>query len=180
MPTWVISAFLDDDVLALNRAIGIIRRRNISVPSLSIGESGRPGIQRLTCVVESDEDATLRMANQLRKMVGIHGVLLHPASACTAREHALIRVRLTPLQLSPLLDTIALYDAQVLEERPHDLLLEATGSAPFMVSLLRALEPYGILDLSRGGTLALPHTPAASAAQPAPEAAPRTATAIPA
>jgi acetolactate synthase-1/3 small subunit len=181
MPTWVVSAFLDDDVLALNRAIGIIRRRNIRVPSLSIGASARPGLQRLTCLVESDADATERMANQLRKMVGVHQVMVASAAECASREHALIRVRLAAPQLSALLDTVALYDARIVEETPHDLLLEATGSAPFMTSLLRALEPFGITDLARGGTLALPHVPAAESAAPrAGLAAPRVATAIPA
>ncbi len=182
MPTWVVSAFLDDDLLALNRAIGIIRRRNLRVPSISLGPSPRAGVSRLTCVVEGDDAATERMANQLRKMVGVHAVLCHPESVCVSREHIIVRVRVSPAQLSALLDTVALYDAGVVEESSHDLLIEATGGAPFMTSLLRALEPFGILDQARGGTLALPPAPppeAAGAHRPA-AAAPPVATAIPA
>ncbi len=181
MPTWVITAFLDDDVLALNRAIGIIRRRNIGVPSLSIGPSDRPGVNRVNCVVVTDEDAAARMANQLRKMVGVHAVMMHPASECTSREHALVRVRVSPAQLSALLDAVALYDAHIVGESAHDLLIEATGTAPFMVSLLRALEPFGIVDLARSGTLALPPAAAPEAEAVRAEAtAARGVTAVPA
>lgn len=181
MPTWVVSAFLDDDLLALNRAMGIIRRRNIQVPSISLGPCARAGVTRLTCIVESDEAATERMANQLRKMVGVSEVLVYAESECAGREHALARVRVSPAQLSALLDTVALYDARIVEESAHDLLLEATGTAPFMVSLLRALEPFGIMDLVRGGTLALPPAPAPEAELPRAGApAPRAASAIPA
>ena len=181
MPTWVVSAFLDDDLLALNRAMGIIRRRNIKVPSISLGPCGRAGVTRLTCIVESDEAATERMANQLRKMVGVSEVLVYPESYCAGREHVLARVRVSPAQLSALLDTVALYDARIVEEGAHDLLLEATGTAPFMVSLLRALEPFGIVDLVRGGTLALPPAPASDAeVQRTSSAAPRVPTAVPA
>ncbi len=181
MPTWVVSALLDDDLLALNRAIGIIRRRNLNVPSFSLGPSVRDGVTRLTCIVEGDEAATIRMANQLRKMVGVQEVLVHAESECTGREHALVRVRVSPAVLSALLDTVALFDAAVIGESPHDLLIEATGSAPFMVSLLRALEAYGIIDLVRGGTLALPPAaPPDGGAQRPSAVPPRVATAIPA
>jgi len=181
MPTWVVSALLDNDLLALNRAIGIIRRRNLNVPSFSLGPSLRAGVTRLTCIVEGDEAATIRMANQLRKMVGVSQVLVHAESECVGREHALVRVRVSPAQLSALLDTVALFDAQVVDENPHDLLIEATGSAPFMVSLLRALEAFDILDLARGGTLALPPAPPPEPGAQRPSAAPpRVATAIPA
>jgi acetolactate synthase I/III small subunit len=181
MPTWVVSAFLDDDLLALNRAMGIIRRRNIQVPSISLGPCARAGVTRLTCIVESDEAATERMANQLRKMVGVSEVLVYAESECAGREHALARVRVSPAQLSALLDTVALYDARIVEESAHDLLLEATGTAPFMLSLLRALEPFGIIDLARGGMLALPPASAPEAeVPPAGLAAPRVASAIPA
>lgn len=179
-PTWVVSALLADDLLALNRALGILRRRNLPMSGVSLAPTGRPGTLRLTCLVTSDAAAAQRTANALRKMVDVREVVLHPEGDCTVREHALVRVRVTPSQLPALLDAISLYSAQVVEESPQDLLLEATGSAPFMTSFLRALEPFGILDLARGGTVCLPGRPATDpAAAPRPSTV-RIATAVPA
>jgi acetolactate synthase-1/3 small subunit len=182
MQTWVVSVLLHDDLLALNRAAGIIRRRNLPVGSISLGPTGRPGVLRLTCVVTADRGATDRMANALRKMIEVIEVAVHAESDCTSREHALIRVRVSPVQLSALLDVVSLFEAAVVEESPQDLLIEATGTTPFMTSFLRALEPFGILDLARGGTVVLPRAPAGSPAAPArpAPAVPRVATAIPA
>jgi acetolactate synthase-1/3 small subunit len=181
MPTWVVSALLEDDLLTLNRAIGVIRRRNLEVPSFSLGPSLRAGMTRLTCVVEGDEASTVRMANQLRKMVGVSEVLLHAESECAGREHALVRVRVSPAQLTALREAVALFGATVVAETPHDLIVEATGGAAVMAALLRALEPFGILDLARSGTLALPPAPPSEAGAERPAAAtPRVATAIPA
>jgi acetolactate synthase-1/3 small subunit len=180
--TWVVSVLLADDLLALNRATGIIRRRNLPVGSLSLGPSGRPGTVRLSFVVSTDRAATDRLANALRKMVEVREVTVHSESQCTTREHALVRVRVSPAQLSPLLDVVSLYEATIVEESPQDLLLEATGTAPFMVSLLRALEPFGILDLARGGALFVARQPAGDTpgAARTPTTAPRIAAAIPA
>ena len=56
-------------------------------------------------------------------------------------------------------------EARIVEESPDELLIEATGTGPFMVSLLRALEPFGILDLARSGPMVVPGPSPAS--QPA-------------
>ncbi len=180
MPTWVVTVLLADDLLALNRVVGIVRRRNLALSGLTLGPTARAGTSRLAVIVTGDAAAAERMANQFRKMVEVRGVTLHPESESTLREQALVRVRVAPVTLSALLDTVALYEARVVEETPQDLVVEATGTAPFMVSFLRALEPFGILDLARGSGLALPPRPAEAtplAAAPAPARLP---TAIPA
>jgi acetolactate synthase-1/3 small subunit len=147
---------MKDDLLALNRATGIIRRRNLPVASVALGPTSRTGTIRLTCVVSSERAATDRMANALRKMVEVREVNVYPEAECARRDHVLVRVRVSPMQLSPLLDVVSLFKAAVVEESPHALLIEATGTEPFMTSFLRAVEPFGILDLARSGALVLP------------------------
>ncbi len=181
MSNWVVAVLLEDDLIALNRAVGIVRRRNLALSSLTLGPSGRAGINRLVFTVTGDAAATERMANHLSKLAEARGVTLHPEPACTAREHALVRVRMSPMTLPALLDTAALYDARLVAEHAEDLTIEATGSAPFMVSFLRALEPFGVLELARSGALSLPPRPVAAAGVPPAAVAgthPRVATAI--
>jgi acetolactate synthase I/III small subunit len=181
LPSWIVAVLLEDDLLALNRAVGIVRRRNLAITSVSLGPSTRVGVSRLTTVVAADQDSVNRMANQLRKMVGALDVSVIPESHCITREHALIRVRVSPAELAGLLDTIALYQVQVLEEYAHELVLEATAAPPLLVSLLRALEPFGVLEVVRSGAIALPRPDAAdSAGGRAAHPIPRVATAIPA
>jgi len=155
LPSWVISVQLTDDLLALNRAVGIVRRRNLEVGSISLGPSPRVGVSRLTILVTADADAAERMANQLRKMSGVLEVGLSREADCVIREQALIRVRVSPPLLAPLLDTVELFQANILEEKPDQLVLEAAAPPPVLSSLLRALEPYGVLEVVRGGSLAL-------------------------
>lgn len=182
METWVISALLTDDLLAVNRATGIIRRRNLPVGGLSLGPTSRPGTLRLTCIVSSDRATADRLANALRKMVDVREVVVHAEAECTSREHALARVRVSAALLSALLDVVSLYEARIVEESSHELLLEANGTGPFMVSFLRALEPFGLLNLARSGPLVVPAQPAtepSGIARP-PTATPRLPAAIPA
>jgi acetolactate synthase-1/3 small subunit len=163
----VVITLLEDDLLALNRAVGIIRRRNLAVASMSLGASQPAGLTRLVCVVTCDPAAAERMAGQLRKMVGVREVTVMPEGECLTREHALIRVRAAPAQLAALLDVAGLYQAAVVEEGPRELILEATATPVFLGSFLRALEPFGVLEVVRGGTLALGRSGEAAVAAPA-------------
>ncbi len=158
LPTLVLTVALDDDLLTLNRVVGIMRRHNLAVGGLAVGPGPKGGQSRLTCTVASDPGAVDRMANALRKTVGVRDVTTLPESACTTREHLLLRLRHGPSRLSALLDVLALYEARILEETPEELVVEATGAAPLLGSLLRALEPYGVLAQVRGGAVALPRT----------------------
>jgi acetolactate synthase-1/3 small subunit len=180
LPSWVVAVLLEDDPLALNRAVGIIRRRNLAVASVSVGPSTRSGVSRLTCVVAADQASVDRMANQLRKMVGVLEAAVIPEADCLTREHALIRVRVSPADLARLLDTIALFHATVLEESAHELVIEAAAAPPTLVSLMRAMEPFGVVDMVRSGAIALPRPPASDAGGHAAIPAMRVAAAIPA
>lgn len=154
-----------DDLLTLNRVMGIVRRRNLAVASAALGPGQAPARRALTLVL-SDEPATVsRLVNHLRKTSGVTDASARPESECLTREQLLVRVRVAPVHLAALLDVAALYETRLLEESPEELLLEATGDEPLLGALLRALEPFGVLAWTRGGALALPRTPQSAPAQ---------------
>jgi len=173
----VVQVEFADDLLTLNRVMGIIRRRNLAVASAALGPGQDPAGRVLTLVL-ADEPATVsRLVNHLRKTSGVRDATARPEAEYLTREHLLVRVRVAPVHLAALLDVAALYETRILEESSEELLLEATGSDPLLGALLRALEPFGVLAFARGGALALPRTPPIVAG-PRPASAPRAASAV--
>jgi acetolactate synthase-1/3 small subunit len=152
---WTIVAILDDDLVVVERAIGGMRRRQLPLSDLAVGPARGHGALRLTCSTCADWPATQRLANQLRRIVGVRMVSVHPAGDCIVREQVLVRVRAIPSRLGELLDTLALYQATVVEEPFGALVVQVSGAAPFLASCLRALEPFGVLDVARGGSAVL-------------------------
>ena len=96
LSAWIISVLLPDDALALNRLMGIVRRRNIGLESFSVGPADRPGMLRVTCCMNADRGAIDRSANAIRRMIGVREVTVTGERDCVSREHALIRVRVAP------------------------------------------------------------------------------------
>ncbi|MGH7700018.1 MAG: NAD(P)-binding domain-containing protein, partial [Gemmatimonadales bacterium] len=69
-----VSILLDDALLTLNRAIGVLRRRNVPVGRLAVGPSGTAGVSRLTFVTAIDAGALDRVVQQVLKIIGVRDV----------------------------------------------------------------------------------------------------------
>jgi acetolactate synthase I/III small subunit len=153
--TRAVTVLLDDRFITLNRAVGLIRRRNFPVRSLSVGPTDTPGISRLTIMIQSDQATAERAVQHLQKIVGVREATAIPQGDTVAREIALVKVRPTPQQYGELLDVVQLYHATVVDETADAAIVELTGSEAFVLSCLRALERFEIVEVARSGAVAL-------------------------
>lgn len=163
--TQAVTVLLDDRLINLNRAVGLLRRRNLPVRSLAVGPTGTPGISRLTIMIQSDDATADRAVKHIQKMVGVRQAVALPTADTVAREMALVKVRAPGERYGELLDVVQLYRATVVDDTPEAVIIELTGAEAFVLSGIRALERFDILELARSGSIALE-----SGAPPAPAA----------
>jgi acetolactate synthase-1/3 small subunit len=71
------------------------------------------------------------------------------------RELALVKVRAPHERYAELLDVVQLYSAVVVDDSPDGLIVELTGSEAFVLSCVRALERFEVVEVARSGTIAL-------------------------
>jgi acetolactate synthase-1/3 small subunit len=153
--TQAVVVLLEDDLVTLNRVVGLIRRRNFPMRSLSVGPTGTAGVSRLTIMMQSDESAAERAVQHLQKIVGVHATAVIPRGDAVARELALVKLRPTAEQFAELLDVVQLYRATLVDESLDAVVLELTGSEAFVLSCLRALERFEIVEIARSGAVAM-------------------------
>ena len=153
--TRAVTVLLDDRIITLTRAVGLIRRRNFPVHSLSVGPTDTPGLSRLTIMLQSDQATAERAAQHLQKIVGVREATAIPPGDAVAREIALVKLRPTVQQYGELLDVVQLYHATVVDETADATIVELTGSEAFVLSCLRALERFEIVEVARSGAVAL-------------------------
>jgi acetolactate synthase-1/3 small subunit len=72
-----------------------------------------------------------------------------------ARELALVKVRAPHERYAELLDVVQLYHATVVDDTADTLIVELSGSEAFVLSCIRALERFGVVEIARSGTVAL-------------------------
>ncbi|MDF3053090.1 MAG: ilvN [Geminicoccaceae bacterium] len=150
-----VSVLLEDQLITLNRAVGLIRRRNLPVHSLAIGPTATPGISRLTIMMHSDQGTAERAVQQLQKIIGVRAAIAFPSLDAVARELALVKVRASADRYAELLDVVQLYNGVLVDDALDGLIVELTGSEAFVLSCLRALESFEVVEVARSGTIAL-------------------------
>jgi acetolactate synthase I/III small subunit len=150
-----VSVLLEDRWITLNRAVGLIRRRNLPVRSLAVGPTATPGISRLTIMIHSDTATADRAVQHLQKVVGVRAAVAFPAREGVLRELALVKVRAPHERYGELLDVVQLYNASVVDDSADTMIVELSGSEAFVLSCIRALERFGVVEVARSGTIAL-------------------------
>jgi acetolactate synthase I/III small subunit len=155
MITRAVTVLLEDRLITFTRAVGLLRRRNLPVRSLAVGPTVTPGVSRLTIMIQSDEATAERAVQQLHKVVGVRAAAAFPARDGVSRELALVKVRATGERYGELLDVVQLYHASVVDDSPEAIIVELTGSEAFVLSCIRALERFEVLEVARSGAVAL-------------------------
>jgi acetolactate synthase-1/3 small subunit len=150
-----VTVLLEDRLITCHRAVGLIRRRNLPVRSMAVGPTVTPGISRLTIMMHSDEATADRAVQYLQKVVGVRDAVAFPARDGVTRELALVKVRPASDRYGELLDVVQLYHASVVDDNPDATIVELTGSVAFVLSCIRALERFDILEVARSGAVAL-------------------------
>jgi acetolactate synthase-1/3 small subunit len=150
-----VSVLLEDHLITLNRAVGLIRRRNLPITSLAVGPTITPGLSRLTIMLKSDAATAERAVQHLQKMIGVRGAVAFPSSDGVTRELALVKVRAPHERYGELLDVVQLYNAVVVDDAAEGLIVELSGTEAFVLSCIRALERFEVVEVARSGTVAL-------------------------
>ena len=166
---YTLSVLLDQELVTFTRAVGVLRRRNLPIKSIAVGPSASPGLARLTIMMQTDRTTAERAAQQLEKVVGVRAAVAFPVGEGVARELALVKVRAGHERYAELLDIALLYKAAIIDESADAAILEVSGSEAFVLSFLRALEGFELLEVARSGAVVLER---ASDPSPAPTLTP--------
>jgi acetolactate synthase-1/3 small subunit len=106
-------------------------------------------------MMQSDMATAERAVQHLEKVIGVRGAIAFPTENGVARELALVKVGAPPHRYAELLDVVQLYNGVVLDDSNDGLIVELSGSEAFVLSCLRALERFDVIEVARSGTIAL-------------------------
>jgi acetolactate synthase-1/3 small subunit len=148
-------AYVEDRPGVLNRVTSLFRRRGFNIESLTVGRTERPGISRMTLVMDTDEDAARRLEANLYKLVNVLYVKDVTEQATVVRDLALIKVRSEASQRAQVMQLCEVFRARVVDVAPDAMVVEITGTQDKIDGLLEVLRPFGIIEIVRTGAIAM-------------------------
>ena len=148
-------AYVEDKPGVLNRVASLFRRRAFNIESLTVGHTERPGVSRMTIVVDSDQTSVQRVEQNLYKLVNVLRVDDVTEIPSVIRDLALIKMRANADTRLEILQIVEVFRARVVDTARTTLILEVTGSEAKIEALLDVLRPFGILEMVRTGSVAM-------------------------
>jgi acetolactate synthase-1/3 small subunit len=147
--------YVADHPGVLNRVSSLFRRRGYNIESLTVGHTHKSGISRMTVVVGIDaQGAPLVKANlyKLAEVLHVDDITSLPS---LHRELLIAKVAAAENLRPDLMRVLESFHARVLEGATEWLVIEATGAEEVIDRLIEGIQPFGILEMTRTGRVAM-------------------------
>jgi acetolactate synthase-1/3 small subunit len=147
-----IVALLQDHPGVLHRAVSLLRRRGFNIASLAVGRSEVEGVSRMTLVVEQEDvGQVVKQLNRLVEVLQVDDVTHDPT---IEREVVLVKVA-AGANMQSIVSVALGYGATIADVGMGTMLLELSGSPAKVEGFLERLSPFGILEATRTGRIAM-------------------------
>ena len=107
--------YVEDQPGVLTRVTSLFRRRGFNIESLTVGHTERPGVSRMTIVIDSDERAVPRIEANLYKLVNVISVENISPKPAVFRDLAMIKVAATESSRGPIMQLVDVFRARVVD-----------------------------------------------------------------
>lgn len=150
----LISCLVEDRPGVLARISGLISARGFNIDSLAVGATQIPEISRISLVCRGNHRVVGQIVNQLNKLVDVIRVADLSWDDCLDSELMLVKIA-SPSGREALDTVCRVFHARVSDFGKEGFIVEAAGRGEETDALIQALEPFGILEVSRTGRIAL-------------------------
>jgi acetolactate synthase-1/3 small subunit len=110
----------------------------------------------MTIVVEGDDAKVEQVRKQLDKIIEVIRISDITNDNPVAREMAMIKVKASPSTRSEIIQITDIFRGNIVDVSPDSLIIVVTGNQDKIDTMIELLRGFGIRELSRTGTIALP------------------------
>ena len=149
------AVYVENKPGVLTRVASLFRRRAFNIESLTVGHTDKPGVSRMTIVVDTDELGARRIEAHIYKLVNVLRIENITAKPGVFRDLAMIKVATSAESRTHVMQLVDVFRARVVDVAPDSLIIEITGTEDKIDGLLEVLKPYGVLEMVRTGRVAM-------------------------
>jgi len=156
MSRHTLSVLVENKPGVLTRVAGLFARRGFNINSLAVGPTERPGVARITVVVDVDQLPLEQVTKQLNKLINVLKVIeLDNTTGSVQRDLMLIKVKADASKRAEVTQVVDLFRAHIVDVSSETMVIEATGTETKLAALLKLIEPYGLVELVMSGTVGI-------------------------
>jgi acetolactate synthase I/III small subunit len=152
-------ALVTDKPGVLNQVASLFRRRAFNIESLTVGHTEKQGISRMTIVIDTDPVSAERIKAYLYKLVNVLQVEDLSEIPTVSRDLAMVKIQAKPETRNDVMQLVDVFRARIVDINNDSLIIEITGTEDKIDSFVDVLRPYGIIEMSQTGSVAMQRGP---------------------
>jgi acetolactate synthase-1/3 small subunit len=153
---YTITVYTENQIGLLNRIAIMFSRRKINIESLNTSPSEVEGIHRFTIVINEFEDVVRKLCRQIEKQVEVLKAYFNTNDELVWQEMALYKVPTEEVAEKVKVERLLRqFGARAVVIRKDYTVFETTGQREETDGLIKALEPYGLIEFVRSARVAI-------------------------
>jgi acetolactate synthase-1/3 small subunit len=153
---YTITVYTENQIGLLNRIAIIFSRRKINVDSLNTSPTEVESVHRFTIVINETEDVVRKLCTQIEKQVDVLKAFYNTEDEVVWQEMALYKVPTDEIAEKVKVERLLRkYGARAVVIRKDYTVFETTGHREETDGLIKALEPYGLIEFVRSARIAI-------------------------
>jgi acetolactate synthase-1/3 small subunit len=153
---YTITVYTENQIGLLNRIAIIFSRRKINIESLNTSPSEVDSVHRFTIVINETEDVVRKLCRQIEKQVEVLKAYYNTNEEIVWQELAMYKVPTDIIAEKVKVERLLRqYGARAVVIRNDYTVFETSGHREEIDGLIKALEPYGLIEFVRSARVAI-------------------------
>lgn len=153
-----ISVLVENKFGVLTRVAGLFSGRGYNIDTLNVAPTLDPNVSRMTIVTRGDDSTLEQINKQLYKLVNVIEVIDFREGEYVDRELILVKVSVNGKTRSDVMQITDIFRAKIVDVQAKSLTIELTGGEAKVEKFLDLMKPFGVLEITRTGKVALPRS----------------------
>lgn len=155
MTRHTLSVLVENKPGVLARIAGMFSRRGYNIHSLAVGPTEDEQVSRLTIVVGTEAARLEQVIKQLNKLIHVLKIVELDAAEAVELELQLVKVTADAETRSQIIELADVFRAMIVDVDHESITIQAAGKPDDLQRMIALLEPFGIREMVRSGTIAL-------------------------
>jgi acetolactate synthase-1/3 small subunit len=151
----ILAVLVENHQGVLARIASMIAAKGYNIDSLSVAETLDPSVSRMTLSLHGDEWVIEQAVKQFHRLIDVIKVIDLTDEEHIGREMVFVRVNAEAASRAEILRINEIFRGRIVDVTPTSYTLEVTGEQKKVAAMLELLQPFGIQEIVRSGTLAI-------------------------
>jgi acetolactate synthase I/III small subunit len=151
----IIAAWVEDKAGVLWHVSQVFGEQDCNIESLTVGQTEKPGVSRMTIVVNGETQAVKSVLARLNRMTSLIKVKIIDHEESVLMEVGLIMVEAPDEKKTDIINMVNVFRARIVDVAVNSMTIAVSGTPDKIQALVDLLRPLGILEIVRTGLIAI-------------------------